>query len=351
MRERDNQELPSFGPADPGRVSMPPEKQLGEGVIAQSVNAEKGAKKTKGFILFIVLLLAAVVAALGYWGSMQQAQIKQQQTQLLSQNQQIETLSSQLIELQQLLKNAESSVAATDESLLEWVNNRATAADQKYQELDQEIARIWTQVKDQQAEQAKVVAGNTAAVAEQKQALADLGKNLTGLQAFEQQLQTVSQKADEQKNALSSYDKQLSELEAGLNKQVASVSSKLGKLETAQKSQNESLEALGSPADAKQLDQVRADLAALSADYQILAEGQELQRVALAQQGKDLSRKIDQTANAGGNSAGTAALERRVSVNEQAVKAIDGSRLVLNKELLRIRQRLNNLQLQVESLQ
>ncbi|WP_315980678.1 hypothetical protein [Aliamphritea spongicola] len=97
---------------------------------------------------------------------------------------------------------------------------------------------------------------------------------------------------------------------------------------------------------------MRADLAALSADYQILSEGQELQRVALSQQGKDLNRRIDQLGSQGNQGGATAAsLERRVKINEQAVKAIDGSRLVLNKELLRIRQRLNNLQLQVESLQ
>ena len=45
-----------------------------------------------------------------------------------------------------------------------------------------------------------------------------------------------------------------------------------------------------------------------------------------------------------------AELERRVKVNEQAVKAIDGSRLLINKELLQIRQKLNNLQLKVEQL-
>ncbi len=90
----------------------------------------------------------------------------------------------------------------------------------------------------------------------------------------------------------------------------------------------------------------------MSADYQILSEGQELQRVALSQQGKDLNRRIDQLGSQGNQGGATAAsLERRVKINEQAVKAIDGSRLVLNKELLRIRQRLNNLQLQVESLQ
>ncbi|WP_261841949.1 hypothetical protein [Aliamphritea ceti] len=362
MREQDNVEVPSFGPADPSLVKQAPEKKLGEGVIAQSVNAEQ-AKKGKGFILFVVLLLAAVVAGLGYWGTVQQSQIQKQQALLSDQSKQVESLSTQIVQLQHLLKSAESSVEQSDESLLEWVNNRATAADKKIKLIDEQLAALQTQVKEQTSKQLTSQAATleklNAGAADQSKSLAALTTRLAAVETLGTELDSVNKAASTRQQNVDKLGKDLAGLNAGLEKQIKTVNTKLASLEKSLKAQDKSLKATSkklsgtSGADSKQLSQVRANLAALSADYQILSEGQELQRVALSQQGKDLNRRIDQLGSKSTQSSGVSAstLERRVKVNEQAVKAIDGSRLVLNKELLRIRQRLNNLQLQVESLQ
>lgn len=361
MREQDNLEVPSFGPADPSLVKQAPETKLGEGVIAQSVNAEQ-AKKGKGFILMVVLLLAAVVAGLGYWGKLQQDQIQQQQALLAEQSKQVEDLSGQIVQLQQLLKSAESSVEQSDESLLEWVNNRAATADQKIQALAEQLTALQAKVDKQAAEeltkQAAALDKLNAGAAEQAKSLDTLTTRLVAIEALSGELEAVNKSAASSQQGIDKLSKDLAGVNAGLDKKIKSVSTKLASLEKSLAAQDKSLKAANKKlsgstgADSKQLAQVRADLAALSADYQILSEGQELQRVALSQQGKDLNRRIDQLGSQGNQGGATAAsLERRVKINEQAVKAIDGSRLVLNKELLRIRQRLNNLQLQVESLQ
>lgn len=358
MREQDNLEVPSFGPADPSRATPAAETKLGDGVIARSVDAEH-ARKGRGFIVLVVLLLTAVVAGLGYWGLVQHNQIQQQQALLNSQAEQVTNLSGQITELQKLLQTATTSVEESDESLLEWVNNRASAADEKIQSLSEQLAKLEADLKkqtaDQLAAQDAALKKLTADTSGQTESLTTLTSRLAAVEKLSGDLEAVNKAAADQKQSQAKLQKDLAALNSGLDKQVKALNSKLASVEKSLAAQDKSLKAASkklsgsSGASAKQLEQVRADLAALSADYQILSEGQELQRVALAEQARDLNRRIDQAGSKGG--ASSSDLERRVSLNEQAVKAIDGSRLVMNKELLRIRQRLNNLQLQVESLQ
>ncbi len=136
-------------------------------------------------------------------------------------------------------------------------------------------------------------------------------------------------------DASTQIDQQAKTLE-GMNTELAKLDKQL-KAADAKGSEN-----------SKQVAAIRQSASALSTEFQALTESVELQQ---ADQKKKMALLAEQVISLKGDQGLAAGLERRVKVNEQAVKAIDGSRLVTNNELLQIRQKLNNLQLKVEQLQ
>lgn len=313
MRDQDKDlDVPSFGPAERdsaiGKNAAP--KAAAEVAPKQTVPPGKGsnggsgggapAPKSSsggGLSFIIVLLLAAAVAGLTYWGYMQHQQLQAYQSSQ-------ETMQAQVLELQQLLQVAESSAAESGESLLDTMKKQGVEAQGKYKQLDSEIAKLWAVTHQR----------NTPKIAE-----------------LEKQLKAARSEVAKQQKTAVAQEKKVKGLSADVKKFAAS-------LKALQQADNKT---------EQQLATVKKTAAGVSSEFQVMAESVELQQ---ADQKKILSGFAEQIVALQTNQNSSAGLDRRVKVNEQAVRAIDGSRILLNKELLQIRQKLNNLQLQVEKL-
>lgn len=314
MRDQDKDlDVPSFGPAERdsaiGKKAAPKAAESAPKQATSSGNGGNGgnsggapapAPKSSsggGLSFIIVLLLAAAVAGLTYWGYMQHQQLQAYQASQ-------ESMQTEVLELQQLLQVAESSAAESGESLLDTMKKQGVEAQGKFKQLDSEVAKLWAVTHQR----------NTPKIAE-----------------LEKQLKAARSGLTAQQKAVTASDKKTKALSADVKKLSAS----LAALQKADKETE------------RQLAAVKKTAAAVSSEFQVVAESVELQQ---ADQKKILSGFAEQIVALQTNQNSSAGLERRVKVNEQAVRAIDGSRILLNKELLQIRQKLNNLQLQVEKL-
>lgn len=311
MRDQDKDlDVPSFGPAErePAIEKKPAKPTPAEAIPAQTASSNSGGggrsdadvqdRSSGGGLSFLILiLLAAAVAGLTYWGYMQH-----QQLQSYQENQQL--LEGKVTELQQLLQVAESSAAESGESFLDTLKQQGAVNQDKFKQLDSEVAKLWVVAHQRNtpkiAELEKQLKAALAALAKQEKAAAAQAKKATALVADMAKLQATL--------------KGLKKADAQVEQQIAAI---------------------------------KKSTASVSAEFQVLTESVELQQ---AEQKKILSGFAEQIVALQNNQNSAAGLERRVRVNEQAVKAIDGSRILLNKELLQIRQKLNNLQLQVEKL-
>ncbi|MEH6580272.1 MAG: hypothetical protein V7731_24735 [Amphritea sp.] len=333
MRDQDKDlELPSFGPAewDPnaaGGKKQGSQQSNGSESVASGASGGAGVRDNVrsapasggGLTFLIMLLLAAAVGGMAYWGYMQHQQ-------LLAQDESQRTLEQKVLELQQLLQVAESSATQTGESLLDNVKKQSAAAAVKDKQLDSEIAKLWAIAHQR----------NTPKIAELEKQLA-----ATRTAAKDQEKQLTASRA-----AAKEQDKQAKSSAAAQDKRIKALAASLKTQEQANKKTASGLAAIKN-ADSG-LATVNKNMASLRAEIQVLEESLELQQ---AEHKRLLSGFAEQITALQSNGNASVGLERRVRVNEQAVRAIDGSRIQLNKELLQIRQKLNNMQLKVEQLQ
>lgn len=305
MRDQDKDlELPSFGPAErEPNIKLPGGKAQSEpsrhAVASRPQTAAEQPQRSggSGLSYLIILMLVAVVAGLVYWNYMQHQQLLALEADRIS-------MSEQVVELQKLFLVAGNSAAETGETLQSEVKKQAQTTQQKFTQLNADVAKS-------EAEIAKLWA-----ITHQR--------NTPKIAALEAQLKGTQSQIETQVKALSGVSGQL----AKLDKQ----------LQTVQASESKNLQ---------QVAAIRQNTAALSTEFQVLSESIEGRQ---AEQGKRLTALSKQVSALQGGQSSAAGLERRVKVNEQAVRAIDGSRLQVNKELLQIRQKLNYLQLKVEQL-
>ncbi len=306
MRDQDKDlELPSLGPAErelntkrPGGGAQ--SEPLQDSAISRPQNAAKQPRRSggNGLSFLIILLLAAAVAGLAYWSFMQHQQLQALKAER-------KTVDEKIAELQKLFLVAGNSAAESGESLQNQVQREAAAVQQQFDKVDARIAKL----------------------------TAENGK-----------LWVIAHERNTPK--IAELEKRLSGVSAQIDKQTKSLEGMTGELATLDK-QLKSVDAKSSEAS-KQLAGIRQSAAALSTEFQALSESVELQGADQKKNMASLTRQITSLKEGQGQGAG---LERRVKVNEQAVKAIDGSRLVMNNQLLQIRQQLNNLQLKLEQMQ
>ncbi|UTW03907.1 hypothetical protein KDX31_02415 [Amphritea atlantica] len=321
MRDQDKDlELPSFGPAErepttSGDGVKPQTEPPQKGGVAKGNNPVPVQKDRSGgsaLSYLIILLLAVAVGGLAYWNFMQH-----QQLQALESERQ--AVDEKVAELQKLFLVAGDSAAQTGESLQNQVKRQAEAAEKQFDKLGADVGKFDTAITRLDSEIAKLNSenGKLWVVAHQR--------NTPKIAELEKQLSAASALIDSQAKALKGMTADLTKLDKQL--QVS--------------------EAAGND-NVKQVAAIRQSSSALSTQFQALSESVELQQ---AEQRKQLSAFAEQIVALQNNQNASAGLDRRIRVNEQAVKAIDGSRLMMNNELLQIRQKLNNLQLKVERLQ
>ncbi|MBU2967465.1 hypothetical protein Q4508_06865 [Amphritea sp. 2_MG-2023] len=304
MRDQDKDlELPSFGPAErelhinaPGEHAQP-EPSANSGHPTAKADSQKKSSGGNALSYLIILLLAVAVGGLAYWSFLQHQQLLALEAERV-------VVDEKIIELQKLFLVAGNSAAQTGETLQSQVEKQAVTNQEQFVKLNADVAKS-------QSEIAKLWV-----VAHQQ--------NTPKLAKLETQLKGALAQVDTQTKALSDVSSHVAQLEKQL------------KVATAKESDN-----------SKQVVAVRQSASALSTEFQILTESIERQQ---AEQSKEMAALAQQVKALKSDQGSAAGLERRIRVNEQAVKAIDGSRLQMNKELLQIRQKLNNLQLKVEKL-
>jgi len=338
MSRRDDFNIPDLGPAEPDRAPRYQNTNQNKPPAPQPT-----AVSGPGWIYsFVMIVLVVAIAGIAYWNLLLQESLNQREKQL----QQMQT---SLTDIKQSLNIAESSAEQSGQTMQQQLNSVRGTAEQKYKHFDSEIAKLWTvayqrnkpklesQDKALKAQdktlkgQADSLAANQSAIGKQakalesqKQALADQQKALAALES--------KLKASEKKN------RSLEQKLAALDK---SVGTQLGKLKSDQKKQ---LQAATAKQESSVKDQLTKAQTQLSAEAEAMNE-QQAELVTAQRELTDRLAALELKQRAAGTSQ---TLERRVKTNEQAVQAFDSARRQLNRDLLQVRQKLNNLQLKIE---
>ncbi|MBY4678618.1 hypothetical protein [Marinobacterium arenosum] len=314
----------SLGPAerDPGdkRPAAKPTRAAAPPAAKPATGGKPGGGPgllTRG----VLVLLVVACGGLGYG-------LLELQNQLKSRDAQLQQATAQLAELQELLQVAESSAAESGQSLVGQLGQLKSSLAEKSKHYDSEIAKLWT-------------------VAYQR--------NKPTLEAHDKTLAELDKKLAGQDKQLAALDKQLKAQQgelAKVGKSVAAVdqaAKSVAGLDAAQKKLAAEQAALNKSSDAA-IGDLKKRLTSLDGELQRRANLLAEQQTVLSDSLKQLQQ---QQANARDDRASTAVsdeLQRRIAINEEAIQAFDGSRRQLNRELLQIRQKLNNLQLKLEQV-
>eukprot|EP01155_Anaeramoeba_flamelloides_P023743 Anaeramoba_flamelloidesa808209_16.p1 GENE.a808209_16~~a808209_16.p1 ORF type:complete len:286 (+),score=42.48 a808209_16:16-873(+) len=255
---------------------------------AQSGNQSKSGGSGGLLITVILLLLVAGGGYLGYQVMLQQERQLQLQSDLNQAQARVESLEA-------LLAVASDSAEQSGQTLQQRLQAVDSRVKERFTHYDSEIAKLWT-------------------VAYQR--------NKPQLEQQAEQLKKLQAQMAETETALAAVRK-----DAG---KAADALAQAGALKTELAAQKKALQARLVAAE-KQLDTLEQGL-------KLESEG----RLKVQQQ------LTEQLAGLSGGSDISAELAQRIRQNEQAIKAIDGTRRQLSQDLLRIRQQLNNLQLRLE---
>ncbi|WP_415898888.1 hypothetical protein [Neptuniibacter sp. QD48_11] len=210
-----------------------------------------------------------------------------------SQQATFEKAQDQIVQLEALLKEAEQGAAESGEQLQGNVSSLESVLKQKDKQLDSEIAKLWDIAHKK----------NKPLIEKHAKELAALKKTL---QAQEKTVKSLKSQIAQQKKELAS----VSGLKKTVNAEVAKLTKLTSRVESEMRTTNE------------------------------LAKEQMEDLLKAQRTLTDRLAKLEGKSNAD--------LERKVKVNEQAIRAFDGTRRQLNQDLLQVRQKLNNMQLLLE---
>jgi len=300
----------------------------------------------------VLMMVVAACVGLGYW-------VMELQLQFQTRTAELTEARYQIGELRELLQTAESSALESGQSLIGQVGQMSSTAQSKYTHYDSEIAKLWTiayqrnkpeleaQKKTLQA-QSEQLTSQSKLLDEQGKQLATQNKQLGELLTLVEAQKVLLAKQDE---ALKTQQKQFAETDkqiAGLVTQSANVDKAVNYVNELKSSQDQlsTAQTSQSKATGDALASVKRELAGTRTELSTQAE---ILNEQLAEQADALKVLEARLNNAPKTSSGDTGLKRRVAINEDAIRAFDGTRRQLNRELLQIRQKLNNLQLKVES--
>ncbi|GAA0689743.1 hypothetical protein GCM10009104_15330 [Marinobacterium maritimum] len=269
-----------------------------ESLVVESASPQAGrtppgnqGKGGSGGSLLITVILLLLVAGGGYLGY----NLMQQQEQLVQLQAELGQAQGRVASLEALLEVASDSAAQSGQTLQQRLQDVDARMKERFTHYDSEVAKLWT-------------------VAYQR--------NKPQLEQQAEQLKKLQAQVAEAETALVAVRK-----DAG---KAADALAQAGALKTELAAQKKALQARLAAAE-KQLD--------------TLEQGLRLESEGRLKVQKQLT---EQLAGLSGGSDVTAQLAQRIRQNEQAIKAIDGTRRQLSQDLLRIRQQLNNLQLRLE---
>lgn len=365
MSSSDNDlNVPNLGPAqrDPELVNgsaatPPPAAAVAEAVVEKPATASAPQSAAapasvpsagRGLGIFTGGLLVVVLAAcggLGYW-------LMELQLQFQTRSAELTEARYQIGELRELLQVAESSALQSGKGLISEVGQLSTTAQSKYTHYDSEIAKLWTiayqRNRPELEAQKKALTGQAEQLKAQAAKQASQDEQLTDLLALVEAQKTL---LDEQAVALQAQASQLGVAQKDLKAMAAQSENveKAVKFVTALKISQDKLSSSQSntvKATDTAVATVRRELASTRTELSTQAE---ILNEQLAEQADALSALQAKVGKGGSSAALDPSVKRRIAHNEDAIRAFDGTRRQLNRELLQIRQKLNNLQLKVES--
>jgi len=296
-RDDENLNVPNLGPAEPVSGARP-------GAAAGVKPAPQTEEPSRGGGIvqsLVIIILIVAVCALGYFGfDVYQAQLKDETTFLKAQQ--------QMEQLQALIKKAEEGAVQSGEKLQGDVSSLESSLREKDKKLDSEIAKLW--VIAHQKNQPKIEQ-QSKDIAALKKSLGALEKDKTAQQKSIKSLQSTIKAQEKQLKSVAAAKTEIDALQKAVKVEVAKLSKLIARVETETRANTEFMQ--------EQQDEMIKTQRALT-DRIIKLEGKS-----------------------------TAGLERRVKLNEQAVKAFDSTRSQLSQDLLFVKQKLNNLQLMIEN--
>ena len=337
----DNNDLqvPNLGPADRSPAAL--KVDASEKIIhsEQSTSHSVGQTDNGGgwFTTLILVLLTGACSGLGYLGfGLQQTIVEQQQT--------VNNAAERITELEKMLNVASDSAAQTGQTLeqrLTQVNQDATA---KYTLYDSEIAKLWDVANKRNKNGIDALSADMKGLTERisKSDQASIAAN--SALAKWQQAQTKQLATFEQ--TVANVEQKVAQV-AALSAQVAAVDKKLTELikTTSQLSKDQ---AVLKSTDAQNLKSLKQSISTLQTQIAIfeetLGEEQSNQQASLKKIASRLS-SVEQSIRSGGGN-----IEARVKTNEQAIRAIDGTRRQMTSDILFLTKKLNGLQLKVNRL-
>lgn len=336
---------PAAAVAEPA-VEKPATASAPQGPVAAAPVATASAGRGLGiFTGGLLVLVLGACGGLGYW-------LMELQLQFQTRSAELTEARYQIGELRELLQVAESSALQSGKGLVSEVGQLSTTAQSKYTHYDSEIAKLWTvayqQNKPRLEEHKKLLANQTDQLKAQAAKQKTQDGQLTDLLALVEAQKTL---LDEQAVALQAQASQLGVAQKELKSMAAQSENveKAVKFVTALKISQDKLSSSQSntvKATDTAVATVRRELASTRTELSTQAE---ILNEQLAEQADVLSALQAKVAKGGGSAALDPAVKRRIAHNEDAIRAFDGTRRQLNRELLQIRQKLNNLQLKVEN--
>lgn len=264
-------------------------------VASESHGSDRGTRlsdsKSSGGGLLITVILLLLVAGGGYLGF----NLMQQQEQLARLQSELNQASVRIESLEALLEVTSDSAEQSGQTLQQRLQDVDARVKERFTHFDSEIAKLWT-------------------IAYQR--------NKPQLEQQAEQLKQVQTRLAETETTLTALRKETDKTADGI--------ARLAALKTEQAAMKKALQA--------RLEATEKQLSTLEQGLRLESEGRLKVQKQLTQQ----------LAGVAGGSDVSAGLAQRIRQNEQAIKAIDGTRRQLSQDLLRIRQQLNNLQLRME---
>ncbi len=321
-------QVPNLGPADRTNAGFSLKADISE----KTLHTPKKQPAPSGggwFQTFVLVLLTAASSGLGYLGfGLQQTVVEQQ---------------SRILELESRLNVASDNAAQSGQTLEQRLNAYIADATSDIQRLDAsvtEINKIRKSAEKSLLDQVKTSLDQTAAkqTSEIKSYLADLEQLKGDKQALAEVQKSLAEK-------LASIEKQV-ETSAQLKSQLAENEKNLKVLmsESEQHKKERSTLSKQSQETDKSIRQQVMTLQTQIAIFEETLNDEQNRRQTADKALVDRVQKLEKVPT----STVDAGLSKRVASNEQAIRAIDGSRRQVNSDIQYLKQQLNAIQLRIK---
>ncbi|MCJ8338560.1 MAG: hypothetical protein MJK10_08825 [Pseudomonadales bacterium] len=281
----------------------------------------------------LTLLLLVAVGAFGYWGY--DFKQDQEQRELMA-----AATEARIADLEQLLADSLAQAKKSGQTLQQRLDEQRKLVSEQKQLMD-------VQYNEYQKKFAELIKGANAQQQQQLVAFnSEIGKiELKIKHAQEDAQEEMGFMTDQQKTALSGLEERLTEI-AGLRTGLTNLEIKQTKADSVQQGVIADIKGLSGEISSSS-SSITADLAEMKKDTAALDSSLEQYRSNTHKSLKSLTNKVAVLAKKSAPKLDVA-VTARLAKTEQAIKAIDGSRAQVNKEIQRLKGRVNKIQLQLQ---